>query len=105
MVLGEKRGDYKRMNPVILLLMSFLGGALLGAFYFNSLWKTVKKVTDEGKQGMFMITGYFIRTGIVLAGFYIIMSGSWQRIVAALAGFILVREIMKRVFGTQRAAL
>jgi hypothetical protein len=39
----------------------------------------------------------------VLAGFYMIMSGRWERIVAALAGFILMREIMKRVFGTQKA--
>jgi F1F0 ATPase subunit 2 len=92
------------MNPVLLLLMSFLGGALLGVFYFNSLWKTVKKVTDEGRQGMFMITGYFIRTGIVLAGFYLIMSGRWERMVAALAGFIIAREIMKRVFGAEKAA-
>jgi F1F0 ATPase subunit 2 len=50
-----------------------------------------------------MITGYFIRTGVVLAGFYIIMSGSWERMVAALAGFILVREVMKRVFGAEKA--
>jgi F1F0 ATPase subunit 2 len=92
------------MSPVLLLMVSFFGGALLGVFYFNNLWNTVKKVTDEGKQGMFLITGYFIRTAIVLAGFYIIMSGRWERIVAALAGFILMREIMKRVFGTQKAA-
>jgi len=92
------------MSPVLLLMVSFFGGALLGVFYFNNLWNTVKKVTDEGKQGMFLITGYFIRTAIVLAGFYMIMSGRWERIVAALAGFILMREIMKRVFGTQKAA-
>lgn len=92
------------MNPVLLLGLSFFGGALLGAFYFNNLWNTVKKVTDEGKQGMFLITGYFVRTGIVLAGFYIIMSGRWERIVVALAGFILMREIMKRVLGRQKVA-
>ncbi len=92
------------MSPVFLLVLSFFGGALLGAFYFNSLWNTVKKVTDEGKQGMFLLTGYFLRTGVVLAGFYIIMSGRWERVVAALAGFILMREIMKRVLGRQKAA-
>ena len=92
------------MSPVFLLVLSFFGGALLGAFYFNSLWNTVKKVTDEGKQGMFLLTGYFLRTGVVLAGFYIIMSGRWERVVAALAGFILIREIMKRVIGGQKAA-
>ena len=92
------------MSPVFLLVLSFFGGALLGAFYFNSLWNTVKKVTDEGKQGMFLLTGYFLRTGVVLAGFYLIMSGRWERVVAALAGFILIREIMKRVIGGQKAA-
>ncbi len=92
------------MSPVLLLVLSFFGGALLGAFYFNNLWNTVKKVTDEGKQGMFLLTGYFLRTGVVLAGFYIIMSGRWERVVAALAGFILMREIMKRVLGRQKAA-
>jgi F1F0 ATPase subunit 2 len=92
------------MNPVLLLMVSFLGGALLGVFYFNNLWNTVKKVTDEGKLGMSLITGYFVRTAVVLAGFYIIMSGRWERIVAALIGFILMREIMKRVLGTQKAA-
>ena len=92
------------MSPVLLLVLSFFGGALLGAFYFNNLWNTVKKVTDEGKQGMFLLTGYFLRTGVVLAGFYLIMSGRWERVVAALAGFILIREIMKRVIGGQKAA-
>jgi F1F0 ATPase subunit 2 len=92
------------MNPWLLLVVSFFGGALLGAFYFSSLWNTVKKVTDEGKQGMFLITGYFVRTAIVLAGFYMIMSGRWERIVAALIGFILMREIMKRFLGRQKAA-
>jgi F1F0 ATPase subunit 2 len=92
------------MNPWPLLVLSFFGGALLGAFYFHSLWNTVKKATDEGKHGMSLITGYFIRTSIVLAGFYIIMSGRWERIVAALIGFILMREIMKHVLGRQKAA-
>jgi F1F0 ATPase subunit 2 len=92
------------MNPWLLLVFSFFGGALLGAFYFHSLWNTVKKATDEGKQGIFLVTGYFIRTAVVLAGFYMIMSGRWERIVAALIGFILMREIMKYVLGRQKAA-
>lgn len=92
------------MNPVVLLAFSFFGGALLGLFYFNNLWNTTRKAVDEGRQGVFLLTSYFIRTAVVLAGFFIIMSGSWERVVAALAGFILMREIVKRIISKEKAA-
>jgi len=92
------------MNETILLILALAGGMALGAFYFMNLWKTVKKVTDENRQGMGLVMDFFIRTGVVLVGFYIIMSGRWERIVVAICGFIIMREILKRILGRQKEA-
>jgi len=90
------------MNDIFMLILSFAGGMALGAFYFMNLWKTVKKMTDGNDHNSRFVFGFFIRTGVVLAGFYIIMSGRWERICLAMFGFIVMREIIKWVVGRYR---
>jgi F1F0 ATPase subunit 2 len=41
-----------------------------------------------------------LRTGIVLAGFYFIARGQWERLVACLCGFVISR-MMARVIVTR----
>jgi F1F0 ATPase subunit 2 len=90
------------MSEIILLILSFAGGMALGAFYFMNLWRTVKKLTDDNSRDSGFVLDFFVRTGVVLAGFYIIMSGRWERMALAIFGFIVMREIIKRVIGRCR---
>lgn len=93
------------MNTAIYFVAAFLGGMVLGAFYFLNLWKTVKKVTDGQGKGSSLIVDFFIRISVVLAGFYIIMSGRWERMAIALLGFIIMREILKHILGRNKTTV
>lgn len=73
----------------------------LGGFYFWALWRSVRKLADE-QQVRSLLLGYFFRLGVVLAGFFLIMGGHWERLVAALLGFLLMRGILVRRWGEKR---
>jgi len=90
------------MNDIVLLMLSLAGGMALGAFYFMSLWRNVKNVTGGAGMSLRFVLEYFIRTAVVLAGFYIIMSGRWERMAIALFGFIVMREIIKHIIKRQK---
>jgi hypothetical protein len=49
-----------------------------------------------------MIFSYAARLALVLTGFYFIMDHRWERIAAALAGFIIMRAILTRLLGRQK---
>jgi len=44
-----------------------------------------------------------VRMVVVLPGFYFVMSGHWERLVMALLGFILIRMILTRRLGMDKA--
>ena len=90
------------MGENLYLILSFSSGMALGAFYFLSLWKTLQKITDAPSPGFVMLRSYLIRTSVVLAGFYLVMDGHWQRAVAALLGFVVMRMILTRRLGKER---
>jgi F1F0 ATPase subunit 2 len=93
------------MNDTVYLVLAFFGGMALGAFYFMKLWKAVNKAVEGDMRATGFLTDFFIRTGVVTVGFFIIMSGRWERVVVALCGFIIAREILKRVLGRQNEAV
>jgi F1F0 ATPase subunit 2 len=82
--------------PVITWVATFWAGALLGGFFFGSLWFTVRQLPTTGWPMRLIIGSYFGRMAIALLGFYLIMQGNWQRAVAGLLGFIAVRLILVR---------
>jgi len=87
------------MEASINLAVAFFLGMGLGAFYFLSLWRTLQKIPDVGNPGFVMFRSFVIRTAVVVSGFYFIMDHSWERIVAALFGFIVMREVLTRIKG------
>jgi hypothetical protein len=45
-----------------------------------------------------MLTSFLVRMAVSLAAFYGIMGGEWQRLLAALLGFVAVRVVLvKRI--------
>jgi F1F0 ATPase subunit 2 len=81
------------------LIIAFLTGMALGVFFSLNLWSSVKKMTDEKTHWHELFVNFILRMGVVSAGFYIVMDGHWERILAALAGFVLMREILLRRLG------
>jgi F1F0 ATPase subunit 2 len=82
------------MSDVPVLALAFLAGVLLGALFFGGLWWTVQKgVTSEWPAAWFL-GSLLLRTGMVLAGFYIVSQGHWSRLAVCLLGFLLARVLV-----------
>ena len=71
-------------------------GAVLGAFYFGGLWITVRRVAIAGQPALLLFLSFLLRAGVVLLGFYFVMDGRWERLVACMAGFLLARSMLIR---------
>lgn len=87
------------MNEFLYLLVALLEGALLGVFFFAGLWWTVRKL-DSSKQVTILFLGsMFLRTAVVILGFYFILGDDWKRLLAGLLGFVIARILVTRLTG------
>ena len=83
------------MNTVWIIVALAIG-AVLGAFYFGGLWITVRRVAIARQPALLLFASFLVRAGIVLFGFYFVMDGRWERLVACMAGFLLARTLLIR---------
>lgn len=84
------------MSNFLYLLVSLFLGFLIGILYFSTLWWTVRQLPIT-QQPILLIVGSLIgRLSIAILGFYLLMNGSWERLVVTLLGFILARTILIR---------
>ena len=84
------------MTDWLFLGVAFLVGLALGGFYFEVLWRTVQRLPAHPKPELLMLKSLGLRLAVVLPGFYLIMSGRWERLIACIVGFFLMREIISR---------
>lgn len=78
------------------LVFAFLGGAGLGIFHFLGLWWTVQRLPFTRSRLLLGLGSFAVRTAVVLTGFYFIMGGHWERLLACLIGFMAARVILIR---------
>lgn len=84
------------MNELQTLVLAPIAGMLLGTFFFAGLWWTVKKGVASQRPVLWFFGSLVIRTGITIAGFYIVALGHWERAIMCLIGFIIARAIITR---------
>jgi F1F0 ATPase subunit 2 len=88
------------MDETLSLVLSLVAGILLGAIFFGGLWWTVQKVVSSDRSTLWFFVSLLMRTSILLAGFYFIAHGHWERLLMCLLGFVVARPI---VMGFTRA--
>jgi F1F0 ATPase subunit 2 len=71
---------------------------VLGVFYFGGLWLTVKRLPFVARPALLTLCSYLGRLGVTLSGFYVVMAGSWERLLAVLCGFVVMRIILVRIW-------
>lgn len=76
------------------LFLSFLGGGLLGLFFFGGLWWTVQKIAGSGGSYLLFVASFLVRTTVALGGFFLLLTLGWQYLLAAMVGFIIARTIL-----------
>lgn len=87
------------MNETLTWVLAGVAGLLLGAFFFGGLWWTVRKGMSAKRPALWFFGSLLLRTGIVVAGFYFVGDGHWQRLLACLLGFVIARFIVTRLAG------
>lgn len=76
------------------LILAFIVGIVLGAFFFGGLWWTVRKATTANNPALWFFASTMLRMAVVMAGFFVVMAGDWRRLFIALLGFIIARLII-----------
>ena len=79
------------MNEIVYKILAFIVGLLLGTKFFGGLWFTVRKLVTSKRPALWFLGSFILRVSITLIGFYYISSGSWQRLIICVAGFIIAR--------------
>ena len=90
-------------SELIRLALSLGAGVVLGIFYFGGLWLTVRKLPGARQPVLLSLSSFFVRLAVVLAGFYLVMSGRWERVLLCLLGFLCVRFAAVRLWGPNRS--
>ncbi len=85
------------MNNFLILAFALVAGILLGAIFFGGLWWTVRKGVAAKNPALWFLGSMLLRMAIVLAGFYFVGRGDWQRLIVCLLGFIVARFIVMRL--------
>ena len=82
------------MGDVPELALALFVGALLGAFFFGGLWWTVEKAVKSERPALWFVGSLLLRTGVIVAGFYVVAQNHWTRLVVCLLGFLVARVIV-----------
>lgn len=91
------------MNAMLILILMFAVGLALGAFYFVSLWQTVRRLAQAESRMQLLAISYVLRLAVVLTAFYFLMrDGHWERLAVALIGFVVMRKILTYHFRPQK---
>ena len=84
------------MNETLMLVVASVTGLVLGAIFFGGLWWTVCKGVSSPRPAVWFLGSTLLRMSIVLAGFYFVGRGHWDRMLVCLLGFIIARFIVMR---------
>ena len=82
------------MNNFVILAFALVVGLVLGAIFFVGLCWAVRKGVTSKHPALWFLGSMAVRMSIVLAGFYFVGRGDWQRLVACLVGFSIARFIV-----------
>ncbi|MGM0517243.1 MAG: ATP synthase subunit I [Pseudomonadota bacterium] len=82
-------------DPVTLLLAA-LAGVMLGLVFFVGLWWTVQRGLSTRHPALLFLASLVLRMTVAIGGFWWVAGGQWDRLLACLVGFLLVRLVMTR---------
>jgi F1F0 ATPase subunit 2 len=94
MALGDQ-GE-QAMTAAWPLLLAFALGVILGILFFGGLWWTVARGIGSRHAAVWFLFSLLVRTSAAMLGFYLVGRGSWEKLAACLAGFVLARLIVTR---------
>lgn len=85
------------MTETLTLVLAWIAGGALGAFFFGGLWWTVRKSLASDKPALWVFVSLLLRMGVTMGGFYLVGGGDWQRLLSCLVGFVMARQLVTRL--------
>ena len=85
------------MHDAPMALLSVLAGIALGTMFFAGLWWTIRRAMVSPSPALLVLVSMVGRTGLVVAGFYLVAGSDWQRLLFCLAGFVVARLVITRL--------
>ncbi len=76
--------------------MALAAGAAVGVFHFGGLWLTVRMVMTSNRPMLLTFGSFVVRAVVAVAVMVWIARMHWQLLLAAMAGFVLVRVVITR---------
>jgi F1F0 ATPase subunit 2 len=93
------------MSEPLSLVLALITGVVLGAIFFGGLWWTVRKCVSAKQPALWFLGGGLLRMTVVLAGFYLVAHGHWERLLVCLLGFVMARVLVTRITHFGKASL
>jgi F1F0 ATPase subunit 2 len=81
------------MHDVGSLVQAATAGAVLGGMFLVGLWWTVRLIMIANHPVPWFLASLLLRMSAVLAGFYFVGGGHWDRLAACFVGFAAARVI------------
>jgi F1F0 ATPase subunit 2 len=85
------------LNEALSLFVVLLLGIPLGVLFYGGLWLTVSRATQFRRPALWFLASMLLRTGVTLAGMYLLADGQWQRLLACLLGIAAGRLAVTRL--------
>ena len=77
-------------------LLAFVAGFGLGLAFFAGLWWTVSRLSRGNCAAWLFPLSSFVRTALLLVGFWWVASGDLVRLALCLASWLIARRFMIR---------
>jgi F1F0 ATPase subunit 2 len=87
------------MNGLLALGLAFAAGVVLGAFYFGTLWLVVRRLDRAAWPAVWLGATGIVRLAVVIGLFALLVGPRWERLLAALVGFLAARVVLTRWLG------
>ena len=87
------------MSDALHCLLALAAGFGLGLAFFGGLWWTVSRLSRGDCAVWLFPLSSFVRTALLLAGFWWVASGDLVRLALCLLGWLIARQLMIRRCG------
>ena len=91
-------------NDLPPLMLAGAAGLLIGGMFFGGLLWTVRRALSSPSPALWFFASLLLRTGLALAGFYLVAGPHWARWAACLLGFTVARLVVTRLSRPPAAA-
>lgn len=85
------------MSELLVWTLSLFFGGILGIFFYGGLWWTVQQIVVAAHAELYLVVSLLLRSGVTVAGFYLVSGGQLERMLLCFIGFIAARFLVTRI--------